>query len=277
MRLLHFTTAVALGFAGQLANAQTTPLHVLASNGMRAVIDELKPQLERDLGRPLAIEFNTTAAMRQRIDAGEAFDVAVLTAEVIDALAKSGKIAPDSVGALGRSGVGVGVRAGAAKPDVATPDAFKRALLATKSVTWVGVGASKPYIEQMLDKLGIAAEMKPKIVIAKSVDESVETVADGKVEMVLTLISEILPAHGVQFVGAVPERAPGLRVVCRRRQRELGRARGRHEARRGAACAGRSADVRGEGYGARALTDADSAAVQTIAASTVTRLGASRI
>ena len=111
---------------------------------MKAVIDELKPQLERDLGRPLAIEFNTTAAMRQRIDAGEAFDVAVLTAEVIDALAKSGKIAPDSVGALGRSGVGVGVRAGAAKPDVATPDAMKRALLATKSVTWVGVGASKP-------------------------------------------------------------------------------------------------------------------------------------
>ena len=94
MRLLHFTTAVALGFAGQLANAQTTPLHVLASNGMRAVIDELKPQLERDLGRPLAIEFNTTAAIRQRIDAGEAFDVAVLTAEVIDALAKSGRSRP---------------------------------------------------------------------------------------------------------------------------------------------------------------------------------------
>ncbi len=209
MRLLHFTTAVALGFAGQLANAQTTPLHVLASNGMRAVIDELKPQLERDLGRPLAIEFNTTAAMRQRIDAGEAFDVAVLTAEVIDALAKSGKIAPDSVGALGRSGVGVGVRAGAAKPDVTTPDAFKRALLATKSVTWVGVGASKPYIEQMLDKLGIAADVKPKIVIAKSVDESVETVADGKVEMVLTLTSEILPAHGVQYVGPFPKELQG--------------------------------------------------------------------
>lgn len=209
MRLLHFTTAVALGFAGQLANAQTTPLHVLASNGMRAVIDELKPQLERDLGRPLAIEFNTTAALRQRIDAGEAFDAAVLTAEVIDALAKSGKIAPDSVGALGRSGVGVGVRAGAAKPDVTTPDAFKRALLATKSMTWVGVGASKPYIEQMLDKLGIAADVKPKIVIAKSVDESVETVAAGKVEMVLTLTSEILPAHGVQYVGPFPKELQG--------------------------------------------------------------------
>jgi molybdate transport system substrate-binding protein len=209
MRLLHFTTAVALGFASQLASAQTTPLHVLASNGMRAVIDELKPQLERDLGRPLAIEFNTTAAIRQRIDAGEAFDVAVLTAEVIDALAKSGKIAPGSVGALGRSGVGVGMRAGAAKPDVATPDAFKRALLATKSVTWVGVGASKPYIEQALDKLGIAAEMKPKIVIATSVDESVETVAAGKVEMVLTLISEILPAHGVQFVAPFPKELQG--------------------------------------------------------------------
>ncbi len=209
MRLLGFTTAVALGLAGQLANAQSTPLHVLASNGMKAVIDELKPQLERDLKRPLAFEFNTTAALRQRIEAGEAFDVAVLTTEVIDALAKSGKIAPDSVGALGRSGVGVGVRAGAAKPDVATPDAMKRALLATKSVTWVGVGASKPHIERMLDTLGIAAEMKPKIVIAQSVDQSVETVANGKVEMVLTLISEILPAHGVQFVAPFPKELQG--------------------------------------------------------------------
>ena len=150
------------------SRTRTAPLHVLASNGMRAVIDELKPQLERDLDARSQSSCRTTAAIRQRIDAGEAFDVAVLTAEVIDALAKSGKIAPGSVGALGRSGVGVGVRAGAAKPDVATPDAFKRALLATKSVTWVGVGASKPFIEQALDKLGIAAEMKPKIVIARA-------------------------------------------------------------------------------------------------------------
>lgn len=206
MRLRTFMWAVAavLLTAVQSAGAQTTELRVLASNGMKAVIDDLTPQLERDLRRPLAIEFGTTAGMRARIDGGEEFDVAVFTTEAIDALAKSGKIAPDSVGALGRSGVGVGVRAGAAKPDIGTPDAFKRTLLAAKSMTWVGVGASKPHIERMLDKLGIAGDVKSKIVIAPSVDESVESVAQGKVEIVLTLISEIVPARGVQYVGPFP-------------------------------------------------------------------------
>jgi molybdate transport system substrate-binding protein len=184
-------------------------LKVLASNGMKAVIDDLRPELERAAGKPLAIQFGTTASMRQRIDGGEAFDVVVLTVEAIDALAKGGKVAPGSVGALGRGGVGVGVRAGAAKPDVSTPDAFKRALLATKSVTWVGVGASRPFIEGALSTLGIAEQMKPKIVLAQSVDESVENVAAGKVEMVLTLTSEILPAHGVEHVGPLPGNLQG--------------------------------------------------------------------
>jgi len=207
--LVAAAAVVLLGVTARPAVAQTAGLRVLASNGMRAVIDELKPQLEREVGRPLAIEFGTTAALRQRIDAGQAFDVAVLTTDAIDALAKAGKIAPDSVGALGRCGVGVGVRAGASKPDIATPDALKRTLLAAKSLTWVGVGASKPYIESMLGKLGIAGDVKSKIVIARSVDESVESVADGRVEMVLTLTSEILPAHGVQYVGPFPATLQG--------------------------------------------------------------------
>ena len=206
------TSAIAAGLlltAIQTTDAQTTPLRVLASNGMKAVIDDLAPQLERDLGRPLAIDFSTTAAQRQRIESGETFDVVVVTTEAVDALSKSGKVAPGSVAALGRSGVGVGVRAGAPKPDVATPDGLKRTLLAAKSVTWVGVGAAKPHIERMLATLGISADVQPKIVLAQSVDGSVESVASGKVDVVLTLISEILPAHGVQYVGPLPAEVQG--------------------------------------------------------------------
>jgi molybdate transport system substrate-binding protein len=206
---IYIAIAVALLAAVHAAGAQPAGLAVLASNGMKAVIDELEPQLERELGRPLAIDFSTTAAQRQKIEAGEAFDVVVLTTEAVDALAKAGKVAPDSVGALGRSGVGVGVRAGAAKPDVGTRDALKRTLLAAKSMTWVGVGASKPHIERMLGELGIAAEVQPKIVLARGVDESIESVAGGKVELVITLISEILPAHGVQYVGPLPAQLQG--------------------------------------------------------------------
>jgi molybdate transport system substrate-binding protein len=209
LRIYIATAVVALLAVVNAAGAQPAALRVIASNGMKAVIDDLEPQLERELGRPLAIDFSTTAAQRQKIDAGEAFEVVVLTTEAVDALAKAGKVAPDSIGALGRSGVGVGVRAGAAKPDVGTPDALKRTLLAAKSMTWVGVGASKPHIERMLGELGIAAEVQPKIVIARSVDESIESVAGGKVELVITLISEILPAHGVAYVGPLPAQLQG--------------------------------------------------------------------
>jgi molybdate transport system substrate-binding protein len=209
LRAILGVAAIALLAVVGAAGAQPAGLRVLASNGMKAVIDELGPQLERDLGRPLAIDFSTTAAQRQKIEAGEAFDVVVLTTEALDALAKAGKVAPSSVAALGRSGIGVGVRAGAAKPDVATPDALKRTLLAAKSVTWVGVGASKPHIERMLAELGIAADVQPKIVLAQGVDESIESVAGGRVDVVLTLTSEILPAHGVQYVGPLPAQVQG--------------------------------------------------------------------
>src|SRR2546422_8042171 len=101
MRLWTITaTTILLAFT-QAFTAQTTPLRVLASNGMKAVVDELRPRLEREVGRPLNIEFNTSAAVRQRIESGEAFDVAVLTTEVGNELAKGGKIASGSVVDLG--------------------------------------------------------------------------------------------------------------------------------------------------------------------------------
>src|SRR5262245_24624624 len=115
---MRFTTLITttIFFAlAQAGSAQTAQLRVLASNGMKAVIEELRPRLERDLGRPLAIQFNTSAAVRQRIESGDAFDVAVLTTEVVNELAKGGKIVPASITNLGRSGIGFGVRSGAAK------------------------------------------------------------------------------------------------------------------------------------------------------------------
>ena len=117
-KLLALAMLTAVTLLASLARAQTSPLHVLCSNGMRAVVEELKPELERAAGQPLSIEYGTSAGVRQKVEAGAAFDVAVLTVEVIDALAKGGKVAPDSIGALGRSPVGVGVRAGATLPDL---------------------------------------------------------------------------------------------------------------------------------------------------------------
>jgi molybdate transport system substrate-binding protein len=200
-------TGVALAgltLAAPSALAQQGALRVLSSNGMKAVIEEIRPQLEKAAGQPLAIEFGTSATIRERIEKGESFDAVVLTVEVIDALAKAGKVAPGSVNALGRTAVGVGVRAGAAKPDIGTPDAIKKALLATKSPTYVGAGAARAPVDRMLAALGIADAVASKVVVARSVDEALESVAAGHADMILAPTSEILPAAGVQLVGPLP-------------------------------------------------------------------------
>lgn len=191
-------------WAALSAAAQTAPIHVLASNGMKAVIDELKPQAERAIGRPMVIEFGTSSVVKKRIEDGAAFDVAILTSDVIDDLAKDAKIDPGTRMEIARCGIGLGVRAGAAKPDIKTSDALKKTLLAAKSITYAQDGASAAYILQMENKLGIADKMKAKTILEKGSVGSNARVADGSAEMILTLVSEILPAPGVQLVGPLP-------------------------------------------------------------------------
>jgi molybdate transport system substrate-binding protein len=187
-----------------LASAETSALRVLCSNGMRAVVEELKPQLELAAGGPVAIEFGTSAGVRQQIESGAPFDVAVLTVEVIDGLAKGGKVAPDSVGALGRSAVGVGVRAGTPTPDLETPNAVKKVFLGAKSVTWVGAGAARAQVDRMLQTLGIADAVAAKLTLSQSVEESLKRVADGESDLTVMLASEILPAAGLKYAGPFP-------------------------------------------------------------------------
>jgi len=180
------------------------PLHVLASNGVKAVIDELRPKAVQAVGRPLAIEYDTSSSVKKRIESGEAFEVAILTSDVIDDLAKSGKITTANRTEIARCGIGVGVRVGAPKPDISTSDALKRTLLAAKSITFAQDGASRVYILQMFDKFGITEAMKPKLVLEQGSTRANARVADGSAEMIMTLVSEILPAKGVQLVGPLP-------------------------------------------------------------------------
>src|SRR6478736_5492242 len=117
MAMKKRSIAVALLLTAFQLAAQNTPVHILASNGVKAVIDELKPQAERAIGRPLTIEYDTSTVVKKRIEDGAAFDVAILTSDVVDDLAKAAKIDPGTRMEIARCGIGVGVRAGAAKPD----------------------------------------------------------------------------------------------------------------------------------------------------------------
>lgn len=202
------------------AAAQTTPVRVLrepiaetslrvfASNGVKAVIEELQPQCERATGRRLAIQFGSTADLVKKIDAGEPFDLTMLTSDAIDQLIKSGKLAPKAM-PLARCGVGVGIRSGTPKPEIGTSEAIKRTLLKAKSVTYAEDGASRVFVEKMEERLGIASELKAKTMLTHGSGAATANVADGKSDLVLTLASEILPVHGIELVGPLPEALQG--------------------------------------------------------------------
>ena len=197
-----FTLAAALLFAG--AAAPAAELKVLSGNGAKAAVRELCTQFERATGNKIDLRFEVNADLKKKIEAGESFDVAVLNPPVIDALIKAGKIVAGSRADIGRAGLGVAVRSGAPKPDIASVDAFKRTLLAAKAVAYPGKGASGLYFVSLLDRMGIAAEMKSKLK-PMAAEDTVEVVARGEADMVVVVATRITGVAGVDVVGPIPE------------------------------------------------------------------------
>ena len=206
IKRLLLIAVLALAAAQTRAAAQGAPIRLLVSNGVRPALQALSGPAEGAIAHPLAAQFNTTTSLKQKIEAGEEFDVAILTAETIDALIKEGKLAASSRADIGSVGIGAGVRAGAKKPDIRTVDAIKRTLAGAKSITFAQDGASRPYIEKMFDELGIADSVKPKTMLRQGSDASMALVAAGQAEMVITLVSEIMQAQGIELVGPLPDK-----------------------------------------------------------------------
>jgi len=198
------TVALLLGLSTPPAATQDNALHLLVSNGMKGSMEALQGQCEEEVGRRLAIQFGSTASLKRRIEAGEAFDVTIITIEAIDDLIMKALLTSATRMAVGRSELGVGIRAGASKPDIRSVATFRQALRQAPSITYPQDGASRGYIEQMFGRLGIADDVKSKIILAPGSGPATESVAAGKAAMVLTLFSEIVPAHGVEILGPFP-------------------------------------------------------------------------
>jgi molybdate transport system substrate-binding protein len=184
--------------------AQDTAIRVLVSDGVKAVMEELRPQCERAIGRPLAQQFSSTASLKKEIEAGEAFDVTIITSEAVKDLIKQGKLAASTRADVARSELGIGIRAGAPKPDIHTPEALKQTLRSAKSITYPRDGASRAYIEDMFARMGIAADIKSRVTLASSSGTATGSVAAGKAELVIIVFSEIVPIQGVEILGALP-------------------------------------------------------------------------
>src|SRR5829696_1390449 len=198
-------TAILAGWAC-LTTAKAAEVKILTAGAMKAVVLELVPQFEKETGHKAVVDNDTAGGLAKRVEGGEAFDLAVITPGVIGDLAKKGKVAADSRANVARVGVGVVVKEGAPLPDVSSVDAFKRALMTAKSVAYIDPasgGSSGIYLSGLFDKLGIAADIKPKAKL-KQGGYVAELIANGEAELGLHQISEILPVKGVKLVGPLP-------------------------------------------------------------------------
>jgi molybdate transport system substrate-binding protein len=186
-------------------------IKVLSGGAMRQLMIEVIPLFERARGTKVAIEFGLTSVLKKAIDDGATFDVALLPRPEIDALAHGGKIAAGTATDITRSAIGLAVRAGAPKPDIATVSAFKRTLQQARSITYSD-GPSGAYIGGLLERLGIAQEMKPKTKLTTG--PVAELLAKGEAEIGLQQIVAILPVKGAELVGPLPAELQNIIVYA---------------------------------------------------------------
>ena len=182
---------------------QAAEVKVLCASAMRSVMKELGPRFERETGNKLVIQFDVVGALKRQIDAGEGFDVAILTTPLINDAFKEGKIAAGTRADVARSGLGVIARTGVPKPDISSAEAFKRTLLNAKSISYAKEGATAIYLESLFKRLGITEQMKAKTKFPPA-GRGVQLVADGETELMLMAISTFEPAPGAELLGPLP-------------------------------------------------------------------------
>jgi molybdate transport system substrate-binding protein len=205
-----------LALAVLAAPAAAVEIKLLTAGAMRAVALDLLPQFEKQTGHKVSIDNATAGTLAKRIEGGEAFDVAVITPKVLDALAEKGKIVRGSQVALAKVGMGVAVKQGAPLPDIGTVDALKRTLLAAKSVAYIDPkagGSSGIYFDGLLERLGIADQIRPKAKL-KQGGYVAELVANGEAEIAVHQISEIVPVKGAVLAGPLPAEVQNFTVYA---------------------------------------------------------------
>ena len=178
-------------------------LKVLCSNTAHALLSALVPLFERASGHRVALEYASASIVAESIRQGETADATVLAGPVMDKALTTGAIARASLTAIARCGIGVAVRTGTHHPDIGTVDAFKRALAAAQSVAYTEAGVSGIYFAGMIERLGMAAEIKAKARTRRG-GLIAELVANGEAEIAVQQIPELIPVKGIDIVGPLP-------------------------------------------------------------------------
>jgi molybdate transport system substrate-binding protein len=182
--------------------ARAAEVRVLCTGAARPAFSELAQQFERATGHKVVVQYDLPPALIGKINAGEAFDVVILSHDV-DGLIRQGSVMRDTRTVLGRTGVGVAIPTGAPKPDISTVDTFKRALLDAKAIATSGEGSSGRYVLTLLDRLGISEQVKPKLRSGPS-GAAAQFVAKREVDFAVIGLPPVIGVAGVEWLGWIP-------------------------------------------------------------------------
>jgi len=209
--ILSVSASIALGLAwlgitaGNTASA--AEIKLLCAVALHPAIDALIPDFEKSSGHKVSVDYGTAGAVADRVQKGEAADVVISSLPMIDRLQAEGKLVAGDGVIIAKVGVGAFVRKGTAKPDISSADAFKRSMLAARSIAYpdpAGGGASGIYVARLLERLGIEGEMKPKTKLLPPTEVLYGSVASGDVEIGFNQVSEILAQPTVELAGPLP-------------------------------------------------------------------------
>jgi molybdate transport system substrate-binding protein len=208
--MLVSTGRLAAGFAAIILAAQTASaaeVKVFSTVGVKSVMEELFPKFEKATGHKLTVTWSTAALLAKRVHDGEQADALILIKGNIEALLKEGKVMPGTETIFTQSIFAVGVKAGAPKPDIATPEAFKKTLLAAKAVSYTDPatgGASGVYTAKQIERLGITEQMKGKSKHPPAGGFSGSLLTNGEADIAINSKPELLSVPGVDVVGPLP-------------------------------------------------------------------------
>lgn len=202
MSRLAMTAALSLLTLTAWSGAEAAEIRVLSTVGMQPATTELIAQFERETGHKIAVTYGLAAVLKTRFLEGAPADVLILTGPIVEDLVKQGKVAPGSKVDVARSGVGIGVKGGAPRPDISTPEALKSAVLAAKSIGFSKEGASGIAFAKVLERLGIAEQVRAKY--RDTGTKAGEMLVAGDIDLGAAQVPELMAVPGVDVVGPLP-------------------------------------------------------------------------